>query len=205
MTTVRFDVQKAYLTAYQDEAAEENARKKWEDAKTSLDTVKKKRKFGLADSTEQEQAEKALEKAASVYKQAQLTAKSSRLALGKLLQLDMENKVQLSFEPDYANLDQKQLPGYISSALKSTVSLIKDTEDRRLADHKLSTTRDLYSSKFGSSRMKVIDGLYKAKDIDMDMFLASYETTLSQVKSDWEGFSFARIHSNTEIFTPRGV
>ncbi|MGQ7884625.1 stalk domain-containing protein [Paenibacillus sp. WC2504] len=188
MNTVRFDVQKAYLTAYQDEAAEENARKKWEDAKTALDTVKKKRKFGLADSAEQEQAEKALEKAASVYKQAQLTAKASRLALGKLLQLDMENKVQLSFEPDYANLDQKQLPAYITSGLKSTVSLLKDTEDRRLADHKLSTTRDLYSSKFGSSRMKVMDGLYKAKDIDMDMFLASYETTLSQVKKDWEGF-----------------
>lgn len=188
MNTVRFDVQKAYLTAYQDGAAEENARKKWEDAKTALDTVKKKRKFGLADSAEQEQAEKALEKAASVYKQAQLTAKSSRLALGKLLQLDMENKVQLTFEPDYANLDQKQLPSYITSALKSTVSLLKDTEDRRLADHKLSTTRDLYGSKFGSSRMKVIDGLYKAKDIDMELFLASYETTLLQVKTDWEGF-----------------
>jgi hypothetical protein len=188
MNTVRFDVQKAYLTAYQDGAAEENARKKWEDAKTALDTVKKKRKFGLADSAEQEQAEKALEKAASVYKQAQLTAKSSRLALGKLLQLDMENKVQFTFEPDYANLDQKQLPSYITSALKSTVSLLKDTEDRRLADHKLSTTRDLYGSKFGSSRMKVIDGLYKAKDIDMELFLASYETTLSQVKTDWEGF-----------------
>ncbi|MBA2943014.1 hypothetical protein HZF08_32630 [Paenibacillus sp. CGMCC 1.16610] len=188
MNTVRFDVQKAYLTAYQDEAAEENARKKWEEAKTALDTVKKKRKFGLADSAEQEEAEKTLEKAASVYKQTQLTAKSSRLALGKLLQLDMENKVQLSFEPDYADLDQKQLPAYINSGLKSTVSLLKDTEDRRLADHKLSTTRDLYSSKFGSSRMKVMDGLYKAKDIDMDMFLASYETTLSQVKKDWEGF-----------------
>ncbi|MCY9657665.1 stalk domain-containing protein [Paenibacillus chondroitinus] len=188
MNTVRFDVQKAYLTAYQDDAAEENARKKWQDAKTALDTVKKKRKFGLADNSEQEEAEKTLEKATSVYKQAQLTAKSSRLALGKLLQLDMENKVQLSFEPDYANLDQKQLPAYITSGLKSTVSLLKDTEDRRLADHKLSTTRDLYSSKFGSSRMKVMDGLYKAKDIDMDMFLASYETTLSQVKKDWEGF-----------------
>ncbi|MZQ83903.1 hypothetical protein GQF01_17465 [Paenibacillus sp. 5J-6] len=188
MNTVQFEVQKAYLTAYQDGAAEENARKKLEEAKTGLDTVKKKRKFGLADSAEQEQTEKALEKAASVYKQAQLTAKSSRLALGKLLQLDMENKVQLTFEPDYANLDQKQLPGYITSALKSTVSLLKDTEDRRLADHKLSTTRDLYGSKFGSSRMKVMDGLYKAKDIDMELFLASYETTLSQVKADWEGF-----------------
>ncbi|NOV01561.1 stalk domain-containing protein [Paenibacillus planticolens] len=188
MNTVRFDVQKAYLTAYQDGAAEENARKKWEDAKTAVDTVIKKRKFGLADSAEQEKADKALEKAASVYKQAQLTAKSSRLALGKLLNLDMENKVQLSFEPDYADLDQKQLPSYIDGALKSTLSLLKDTEDRRLADHKLSTTRDLYSSKFGSSRMKVMDGLYKAKDIDMEMFLASYETTLSQVQKDWEGY-----------------
>lgn len=188
MITVRFDVQKAYLTAYQAGTAEENARKKWEEAKTAVDTVTKKRKFGLADSGEQGKADKSLEKAASDYKQAQLTAKSSRLALGNLLHLDMENKVQLSFEPDYANLDQKQLPSYIDNALKSTLSLLKDTEDRRLADHKLSTTRDLYSSKFGSSRMKVMDGLYKAKDIDMEMFLASYETTLSQVKKEWEGY-----------------
>ncbi|NOU87173.1 hypothetical protein GC102_15475 [Paenibacillus sp. LMG 31460] len=188
MNTARFDVQKAYLAAYQDAVAEENARKKAEEAKTAVETVKKKRKFGLADSTEQEKADKALEKVASEYKQAQLTAKSSRLALGKLLNLDMENKVQLSFEPDYADLNQKQLPAYIARAQKSTLSLLKDTEDRRLADEKLNTTRDLYSSKFGSARMKVMDGMYKAKDVDMELFLASYETTLSQVKKDWEGF-----------------
>ncbi|MDR6881027.1 stalk domain-containing protein [Bacillus sp. 3255] len=188
MNTVRFDVMKAYLTAYQDSAAEEGARKRWENAKSAVDTVRTKRKYGLADSAEQEKADKALEKAASEYKQAQLTAKTSRLALGKLLGLDMENKVQLSFEPDYANLDQKQLPGYIASALKSTLSLLKDTEDRRLADHKLSTARDLYSSKFGSSRMKVMDGIYKSKDIDMEMLGASYEATLARVKKDWEGY-----------------
>lgn len=186
--TARFDVQKAYLAAYQDAVAEENARKKTEEAKTAVETVKKKRKFGLADSTEQEKADKALEKSLSEYKQAQLTAKSSRLALGKLLNLEMENKVQLSFEPDYADLNQKQLPAYIARAQKSTLSLLKDTEDRRLADEKLNTTRDLYSSKFGSARMKVMDGMYKAKDADMELFLASYETTLSQVKKDWEGF-----------------
>ncbi|KRE50109.1 stalk domain-containing protein [Paenibacillus sp. Soil724D2] len=188
MNTARFDVQKAYLAAYQDAVAEENTRKKMEENKSALETVKKKRKFGLADSTEQEKADKALEKALSEYKQAQLTAKSSRLALGKLLSLDMENKVQLSFEPDYADLNQKQLPAYIATAQKSTLSLLKDTEDRRLADEKLNTTRDLYSSKFGSARMKVMDGMYKAKDVDMELFLASYETTLSQVKKDWEGF-----------------
>ncbi|WP_307605728.1 stalk domain-containing protein [Paenibacillus sp. V4I9] len=188
MNTARFDVQKSYLAAYQDAVAEENARKKAEEAKTAVETVKKKRKFGLADSTEQEKTDKALEKAASEYKQAQLTAKSSRLALGKLLNLEMENKVQLSFEPDYADLNQKQLPAYIARAQKSTLSLLKDTEDRRLADEKLNTTRDLYSSKFGTARMKVMDGMYKAKDVDMELFLASYETTLSQVKKDWEGF-----------------
>lgn len=186
--TARFDVQKAYLAAYQDAVAEENTRKKMEESKTAVETVKKKRKFGLADSTEQEKADKALEKSLSEYKQAQLTAKSSRLALGKLLNLEMENKVQLSFEPDYADLNQKQLPAYIARAQKSTLSLLKDTEDRRLADEKLNTTRDLYSSKFGSARMKVMDGMYKAKDADMELFLASYETTLSQVKKDWEGF-----------------
>jgi hypothetical protein len=188
MNTARFDVQKAYLAAYQDAVAEENARKKAEEAKTAVETVKKKRKFGLADSTEQEKTDKALEKSQSEYKQAQLTAKSSRLALGKLLNLEMENKVQLSFEPDYADLNQKQLPAYIARAQKSTLSLLKDTEDRRLADEKLNTTRDLYSSKFGSARMKVMDGMYKAKDVDLELFLASYETTLSQVKKDWEGF-----------------
>ncbi|NRF90900.1 hypothetical protein HQN89_07680 [Paenibacillus frigoriresistens] len=188
MNTARFDVQKAYLAAYQDAVAEENARKKADEAKSAVETVKKKLKFGLADSAEQEKADKALEKALSEYKQAQLTAKSSRLALGKLLNLDMENKVQLSFEPDYADLNQKQLPAYIARAQKSTLSLLKDTEDRRLADEKLNTTRDLYSSKFGSARMKVMDGMYKAKDVDMQLFLASYETTLSQVKKDWEGF-----------------
>ena len=188
MNTARFDVQKAYLAAYQDAVAEENARKKAEEARTAVETVKKKRKFGLADSTEQEKADKVLEKALSEYKQTQLTAKSSRLALGKLLNLEMENKVQLSFEPDYADLNQKQLPSYIASAQKSTLSLLKDTEDRRLADEKLNTTRDLYSSKFGSARMKVMDGMYKAKDVDMELFLASYQTTFSQVKKDWEGF-----------------
>lgn len=188
MNTARYDVQKAYLAAYQDAVAEENARKISDEAKTAVETVKKKKKFGLADSTEQEKADKALEKVLSEYKQAQLTAKSSRLALGKLLNLEMENKVQLSFEPDYADLNQKQLPAFIARAQKSTLSLLKDTEDRRSADEKLNTTRDLYNAKFGPVRMKVMDGMYKAKDVDMELFLASYETTLAQVKKDWEGF-----------------
>ncbi|GGI46771.1 hypothetical protein GCM10008018_18740 [Paenibacillus marchantiophytorum] len=188
MNAVQIDVQKAYLTTYQDAAAEEQARKRWEEAKTAVDTVKKKRKFGLADAAEQEKADTALEKASSSYKQAQLSAKSSRLALGKLLNIEMENKVELSFEPDYADLKQDKLPAYIASALKSTVNLLKDSEVRRLADNKLNTTRNLYSSKFGSARMKVMDGMYKLQDVDMELFMASYETTLAQVKKDWEGF-----------------
>ncbi|NQX70035.1 hypothetical protein HQN90_28260 [Paenibacillus alba] len=188
MNGVRIDVQKAYLTAFQDASAEDQARRKWEEAKTAVDTVKKKRQFALADEAEQDKADKALEKASSDYKQGQLTAKATRLALGKLLNMDMENKVEFTFEPDYADLNQKQLPIYSAKALSSSLSLLKDTEDRRLADHKLNTTRDLYSSKFGPARMKVIDGLYKSQDVDMELFQASYETTLAQVKKDWEGF-----------------
>ncbi|MEW9700860.1 stalk domain-containing protein [Paenibacillus sp. SI8] len=188
MTTVKFDVEKAYLQAFQDAASEEIARKKWEAAKKGVDTAKLKRSYGLADPAEQEDAAKALEKTVSEYKQAQLTAKGSRLALGQTLKLEMENKLQLSFEPDYGDLNQKQLPSYIVSALKTTPSLLQDTEDRRLADQKLNAARDLYSSKFGAARMKVMDGMYKAQDIDMELFTANYETTLSRVKQDWEGY-----------------
>ncbi|WNR44025.1 copper amine oxidase N-terminal domain-containing protein [Paenibacillus roseipurpureus] len=186
-TSERYVIEKAYLTAYQDAVAEERSRQKNEEAKTALDTVKKKRKYGLADSAEQEKADKALEKTASLYKQAQLTAKSSRLALGKLLSLDMENKVQLSFQPDYANLNQRMLPTYLAMGQKTTISLLRDTETRRLADEKLNTTRNLLSSKFGPARMKVMDGLYKDADIDMELFQSSYEETLQHVKEDWQG------------------
>ncbi|WP_246302845.1 copper amine oxidase N-terminal domain-containing protein [Paenibacillus plantarum] len=186
--SARYEIEKSYLTAYQDAVAEERSRKKVEEAKTSVDTVLKKRKFGLADAAEQDKADKALEKAASDYKQAQLTAKSSRLALGKLLQLDMENKVELSFQPDYADLNEKTLPTYLAMGQKTTLSLLRDTEARRLADEKLNTTRNLYSSKFGPARMRVMDGLFKEQEIDMELFQASYDETLGRVKEDWQGF-----------------
>ncbi|MFC5449778.1 stalk domain-containing protein [Paenibacillus aestuarii] len=186
--SVRFDVQKAYLTAYQDADAEEAARKKADAAQAAVDTVLKKRKYGLADAAEQDKADQALEKARSDYKQAQITAKASRLALGKMTGLDMENAVQLSFDPDYADLSQMQLPAYIASAEKTTLSLLQAAEDRKLADEKLKTTRDLYSAKFGAGRMKVMDSMYKTQDIDMDAFMASYEETLARVKKDWEGY-----------------
>ncbi|MGO4496061.1 stalk domain-containing protein [Paenibacillus sp. 2RAB27] len=186
--SARYEIEKSYLTAYQDAVAEERSRKKVEEAKTSIDTVLKKRKFGLADAAEQDKVDKALEKAASDYKQAQLTAKSSRLALGKLLQLDMENKVELSFQPDYADLNEKMLPSYLAMGQKTTLSLLRDTEARRLADEKLNTTRNLYSNKFGPARMRVMDGLFKEQEIDMELFQASYDETLGRVKEDWQGF-----------------
>jgi hypothetical protein len=186
--SARYDIEKSYLTAYQDAVAEDRSRKKYDEANVAVDTVKKKRKYGLADAAEQEKVQNALEKAASDYKQAQLTAKSSRLALGKLLQIDMENKVDLSFQPDYADLNQKMLPTYIAMGQKTTLSLLRDTESRRLADEKLNTTRNLYSSKFGSARMKVMDGLYQQPEIDMDLFQAGYDETLGRVKEDWQGF-----------------
>ncbi|CAH1231368.1 hypothetical protein PAECIP111891_06826 [Paenibacillus allorhizoplanae] len=186
--SARYEIEKSYLTAYQDAVAEERSRKKVEEAKTSVETVLKKRKFGLADAAEQDKVDKALEKAASDYKQAQLTAKSSRLALGKLLQLDMENKVELSFQPDYADLNEKMLPTYLAMGQKTTLSLLRDTETRRLADEKLNTTRNLYSNKFGPARMRVMDGLFKEQEIDMELFQASYDETLGRVKEDWQGF-----------------
>ncbi|UJF34101.1 stalk domain-containing protein [Paenibacillus hexagrammi] len=186
--TVKVDVEKAYLQAFQDAAGEQRSRSKWEEARKAVDTVRQKRKYGLAKPEDQEAADQALEKAASEYKQAQLTAKASRLALGQKLGLDMENEVQLSFQPDYADLSQQKLPAYLASAQKTTLSLLQDTEDRRLADQKLNTTRDLYSSKFGAARMRVMDGMYKSQDIDMDLFMAGYDTTLEKVKKDWEGF-----------------
>lgn len=186
--SARYEIEKSYLTAYQDAVAEERSRKKVEEAKASVDTVMKKRKFGLADAAEVDKAEKALEKANSDYKQAQLTAKSSRLALGKLLGLDMENKVELSFQPDYADLNEKMLPTFLSMGQKTTLSLLRDTEARRLADEKLNTTRDLYSGKFGPARMRVMDGLFKEQEIDMELFQASYDETLGRVKEDWQGF-----------------
>ncbi|CAN7259537.1 stalk domain-containing protein [Paenibacillus sp. LjRoot56] len=186
--SARYEIEKSYLTAYQDAVAEERSRKKVEEAKTSVDTVLKKRKFGLADAAEQDKVDKALEKASSDYKQAQLTAKSSRLALGKLLQLDMESKVELSFQPDYADLNEKMLPTYLAMGQKTTLSLLRDTEARRLADEKLNTTRNLYSNKFGPARMRVMDGLFKEQEIDMELFQASYDETLGRVKEDWQGF-----------------
>jgi hypothetical protein len=186
--SARYEIDKSYLTAYQDAVAEERFRKKVEEVKTAVDTVLKKRKFGLADAAEQDKVDKALEKAASDYKQAQLTAKSSRLALGKLLQLDMENKVELSFQPDYTDLNEKMLPTYLAMGQKTTLSLLRDTETRRLADEKLNTTRNLYSNKFGPARMRVMDGLFKEQEIDMELFQASYDETLGRVKEDWQGF-----------------
>ncbi|RTE11598.1 hypothetical protein EJQ19_01320, partial [Paenibacillus whitsoniae] len=187
-TNVGYEVEKAYLTAYQDLSAEGRSRTKLEQAKAALDGVRTKRKYNLASPEDQDKAEKALEEANSNYKQAQLTAKASRLALGKLLQLDMENPVALEFRPFWANLNQAALPALIDRGQKTTLSLLKDTESRRLADEKLNVTKDLLSSKFGPARMRVMEAMYKNPDIDMDLFQSSYDATLTQVKQDWQGY-----------------
>ncbi|MGG1513881.1 stalk domain-containing protein [Paenibacillus oryzisoli] len=187
-TNVGYEVEKAYMTAYQDLSAEGRSRTKLDQAKAALDAVRTKRKYNLASPEDQDKAEKALEEATSNYKQAQLTAKASRLALGKLLQLDMENPVALEFRPFWADLNQAVLPALIDRGQKTTLSLLKDTESRRLADEKLNVTKDLLSAKFGAARMRVMEAMYKSTDIDMDLFQSSYDATLEQVKQDWQGY-----------------
>jgi hypothetical protein len=184
----RFDAEKAYLLVYQTMLAERDAHKRRDDAHKALDSVRTKLRYGLAKPPDVEAAEQALQQAESDYKQAQLTAKGARLALGEKIGVTLEDPVDVSFEPIYADLSQSALPGYIANALRTNISLIQDVQTRRLADEKLNVTRNLYASKFGAGRMKVFDRMFAGGTVDMDLFMASYEALLKQVRKDWQGY-----------------
>lgn len=184
----RFDAEKAYLLVYQTMLAERDALKRRDDARKALDSVRTKLKYGLAKPPDVEAAEQALQQAESDYKQAQLAAKGVRLALGEKIGVTLEQPVDVSFEPIYADLSQSALPGYIANALRTNISLIQDVQSRRLADEKLNVTRNLYASKFGAGRMKVFDRMFAGGTVDMDLFTASYEALLGQVRKDWQGY-----------------
>lgn len=184
---VKQDAEKSYLQVYQSMQAEQAARAKRDEAQQELDAVQQKLKYGLAKQADKDAAQQALEQAASAYKQAQLTAKGARIAFGEKLGVGMEQPFAMSFEPVYADLSQSMLPGYIDRAMKTNISLIQDMQARKLADEKLNVTRNLYSSKFGESRMKAFDRLLGGKELDMDLFSAQYESLLGSVDQDWEG------------------
>jgi hypothetical protein len=190
---VQYEIEKLYWNAVQGKLAESAAVKKLDTVKGQLESVRTKQKFGLADQAARDQAEKALEQAASALKLAQLSYKSSLLALGDKAALDLQGGVQLSYVQDYADLNQTMLEKFTSSAQKTNLSLLQDREDRRLADMKVDTSRKLYASKFGEARMRVIESMYKSKDIDYDLFVAGYDATLEGIKEDWEGFMWLAI------------
>ncbi|WP_158606571.1 stalk domain-containing protein [Paenibacillus ginsengarvi] len=185
---VKNDAEQSYLTAFQAMLAEQAARNKRDEALREADATGQKLKYGLAKQADKEKAAQALERASSAYKQAQLAAKGARLALGGKIGTSLEQPVAMTFDPVYADLSERALPGYISGALAANTALIRDVESRRLADEKLNATRQLYASKFGAGRMKAFDRMYDAGNIDMDLFTASYESLLEQVRQDWEGY-----------------
>jgi len=197
---VRFEAESAYLQVYQDMQAEQKARQRWDEAGKALEAVQQRMRYGLAKQPDKEAAEDALARAASAYKQAQLVAKGSRLALGEKLGERTELPFAMTFEPLYADLSQNALPGYIAEALKTNIGLIQDLHNRRLADEKLSATRHLYAAKFGAARMKVFDRMYAGQPVDMDLFTAGYESLLDQVRSDWEGYVWIILPIPKQLF-----
>jgi hypothetical protein len=191
--SVQNDMEKLYWSAVQGQLAENAVRKKLDNVKLQLDSVKTKQKFGLADQAARDQAEKALEQATSALKLAQLSSKSGLLALGEKLGLDLQGGAELSYVQDYADLNQSMLEKFTAAAQKTNLSLIQDREDRRIADMKVDTSRKLYASKFGAARMRVIESMYKPQDVDYDLFMAGYDATLEGIKADWEGFMWLAI------------
>ncbi|WP_240418000.1 stalk domain-containing protein [Paenibacillus periandrae] len=191
--SVQYEMEKLYGNALQGLLAENAARKKLDAAKSQLEGVRNKQKFGLADQAAHDQAEKSLEQAASGLKLAQLSYKSSLLALGDKVGMDLQAGVKLSYIQDYGDLNQAMLEKYSVNAQKTNLPLIQDREDRRLADMKVDVSRKLYASKFGEARMRVIESMYKAKDIDYDLFMAGYDATLAGIQQDWEGFIWLAI------------
>ncbi|NOU93625.1 hypothetical protein GC093_10380 [Paenibacillus sp. LMG 31456] len=186
--SVQNDMEKLYWNGVQGMLAEEVSQMKLDAAKRTLDGVRTMQKLGLADQAAREQAEKALEQAASELKQAQLSYKSTRLALGERVDLDLEVGVTLSYIQDYADLNQAMLEKYTVGAEKTNLALLQDREDRKLAEEKFNTNRMLYSAKFGEARMKVIESMYQMKDMDYDLFMANYDVTLEKIGTDWEGW-----------------
>jgi hypothetical protein len=186
--SVKLAMTQLYLQTLQDAYAEDAAKRKWELARAQVDAVRTKLKYGLIDQEAKEAADKLLEKAASDWKQAQLTSKASRLAIGGKINQKLENPISLFFEPDYADLSQGILPKYIANAQKTNMGLLQTVEDRKTADEKLNLTRNLYSSKFGAGRMMVMESMFRAKEMDLELFLATYEATLTGVRKDWQGY-----------------
>ncbi|TDF97140.1 stalk domain-containing protein [Paenibacillus piri] len=186
--SVQFEMEKLYWSAVQSMLAEAAARKQLDGAMRSLDGIRTMQKLGLADQAAREQADKAVEQAASELKKSQLAYKSVRLALGEKTGLDLEMGVTLSYEQDYANLNQAMLEKYTSRAEQTNLGLLQDREERRLADEKFNVNRKLYSAKFGDARMRVIESMYQMKDMDYDLFMASYDETLEKIREDWEGW-----------------
>ncbi|SFM02193.1 Outer membrane protein TolC [Paenibacillus sp. 1_12] len=191
--SVQYEMEKLYGNALQGLLAENAAQKKLDAAKVQLESIRNKQKFGLADQAARDQAEKGLEQAASSLKLAQLSYKSSLLALGDKVGMDLQGGVKLSYIQDYGDLNQAMLEKYSATAQKTNLSLLQDREDRRIADMKVDVSRKLYASKFGEARMRVIESMYKAKDIDYELFMAGYEATLAGIQRDWEGFMWLAI------------
>lgn len=191
--SVQYEMEKLYGNALQGLLAENAARKKLDAAKSQLEGVRNKQKFGLADQAARDQAEKSLEQVTSGLKLAQLSYKSSLLALGGKVGMDLQDGVKLSYIQDYGDLNQAMLEKYSANAQKTNLPLLQDREDRRIADMKVDVSRKLYASKFGEARMRVIESMYKAKDIDYDLFMAGYDATLAGIQQDWEGFMWLAI------------
>ncbi len=188
--SVAYDTKMLYLNAVQAGINADAAQEKRDAADAARKETETKVKFRLADPEQLKAAEDALQNAESQLKLAGLAYKNAKIALGKKVGMNLDEGYRFSVEPQYTVLTQDAMWAFYQHAAQSDYAWFQVREDRKLAETKASLTKRLYSAKFSSRALKIIESMYQEKPVNYDLFLAQYDQFLDQVKKDWEGFIY---------------
>ncbi|MDB5055210.1 MAG: outer membrane protein TolC [Bacilli bacterium] len=186
--TVTFNMTKLYTKTYQSMLSIPKVQFKLDKAKKALNDTKTKLKFGLQTKQDVEAAQKEWEQVNSELKLAQLDFKNSKIELGERIGQSLE-KDDFTFEvkPTYAKLSQSFIWRLIHLSDKNDFDLFNDVNNRKLAEEKDNSTRNLYAAKFGVNEMTSINTLYNTQTIDPDLLNSNYDALLETIKKQWEG------------------
>ncbi|KEO83286.1 TolC family protein [Tumebacillus flagellatus] len=200
--------EQAYMTAYQMQVAADNADAALKKAQKKADDLVAKQRFGYATADDVQAAQALVEQAKTNLQTAQLSFKSSRLALGQLLGRDLDGDYRFDLPRVYADLTQDTMWRMYESAKKSDYDLFQDTEAANLAQTKANIIRSLYQSKFGSDATALLAAMYQSPNApDYNSFLSKYDELIASLKNRWKGkalvlalsFPFLKIVDKVEL------
>ncbi|MEI7025488.1 TolC family protein [Paenibacillus sp. y28] len=187
---VKAAAEKLYFNSLQAIEQEKLVRQRQEEAAREEKELRTKLRFGVVAQQEVDTAAESLAAVNSELKQARLSLKSASMQLAEAIGTNPEAELELELRPRYAILNQDRLWRSMSYAEKNDTALYKDTAARMLAEEKVNVTRRLYTNKFGPGTVQIIEAMYAAPgpEMDYELFNASYDRMLDNIKKQWEGF-----------------